>query len=680
MTHRADHDVADADASAPPSSARGGAPGKSTLTSRLWRSARRDDRGVAPGAEDAVAQLGGGGAPLPGGVRDRFEASLGADLGAVRVHTDDASASAADAVGARAFARGNDIHFGAGQYQPDDPFGMHLLAHEVAHTVQQSGGAGAAPQYKLAVSAPGDAAEVEADRAADAMVAGQATSVGGSGQALMRDAKNAATAPATSPAKPDTYVAAVFVGEFEPILGSFKELPPKPSGKSIDPKLLLANWTEYYQQNQARAAWLEACAVKLKQLFSAAQLTRLTRFAEDHVIPEGLFTDTKVTDAPSPGTIMASTSLRTLIAAHILARGRTVETHSADSAAAPGKVHAANCGQWAEYVWIYAGVNSALGDPGGFQGTGKNSLGATGKTSFGAGGPNQSPFGNTSTKVTDAARKDADAQGVETMDSGGGKGRKDPLGAPDPEKMFAALAGLRPGDWVWVDNRADADGHSFIFASWETEPAKGSFIDTDGKAKPTARGVAYGYSQRANGDTAEARKKKYGDWAADGGGDRHTLPVGYPFSTSPQRYPVTQVSRPAANAGPARTEDDLLRYDRVAAAKKNTAMMVQHKVELGRYHALMVEAAAARLASATDYEPGLKSLCAKVAADRGSTADLANLTALIALTQRMSPTDKVLEPKKSGFNGRPVRGWLDLGVGSDLALVPGGLKRLRNQT
>ncbi len=178
MPHRADHDAAGPDDYAPPSSARGGAPGKSTLTSRLWRSARRDDRGVAPGAEEAVAGLGGGGAPLPAGVRDRFEASLGADLGAVRVHTDDASANAADAVGARAFARGNDIHFGAGQYQPDDPFGMHLLAHEVAHTVQQSGGA-ATTHYKLAVSSPGDAAEVEADRAADAMVAGEAARVGG---------------------------------------------------------------------------------------------------------------------------------------------------------------------------------------------------------------------------------------------------------------------------------------------------------------------------------------------------------------------------------------------------------------------------------------------------------------------------------------------------------------------
>jgi hypothetical protein len=89
----------------------------------------------------------------------------------VRVHTGSESAEAAHAVGAKAYTVGQDIHFAAGTYQPDDPFGMHLLAHEVAHTVQQQGGA-ATRQHKLEVSTPHDAAEVEADRAADAMVTG----------------------------------------------------------------------------------------------------------------------------------------------------------------------------------------------------------------------------------------------------------------------------------------------------------------------------------------------------------------------------------------------------------------------------------------------------------------------------------------------------------------------------
>ncbi|MEZ4399061.1 MAG: DUF4157 domain-containing protein [Kofleriaceae bacterium] len=139
----------------------------------------RDANGVAAGAELAVDRAAGSsGAPLPTHLQRQFEGSLGADLSGVRVHTGGASAEAAHAVGAKAYTVGQDIHFGAGRYQPDDPFGMHLLAHEVAHTVQQAGGA-QRRQHKLEVSAPQDAAEHEADRAADAMVRNQHYQIGG---------------------------------------------------------------------------------------------------------------------------------------------------------------------------------------------------------------------------------------------------------------------------------------------------------------------------------------------------------------------------------------------------------------------------------------------------------------------------------------------------------------------
>ena len=156
---------------------RGGAPGKRTLTQGLaprpiiLRVA--SGQTVDAGADAALDRAAGsGGAPLRADLRDRFEASLGADLSAVRVHTGDASGAAAAAVGAHAYTVGNDIHFGAGAYQPDDPFGLHLIAHEVAHTQQQAGGT-VERRHKPVVSEPGDAAEVEADRAADAMVAGR---------------------------------------------------------------------------------------------------------------------------------------------------------------------------------------------------------------------------------------------------------------------------------------------------------------------------------------------------------------------------------------------------------------------------------------------------------------------------------------------------------------------------
>ena len=132
--------------------------------------------GAAPAemsASDLVASAStAGGQSLPDDVRTNFEASLGADLSGVRLHTGAASNHAARAVGARAFALGNDIHFAAGQFAPSDAFGLHLLAHEVAHTVQQ-GGRPIAAAAKLEVSQPGDAAELDADLAADAMVRGE---------------------------------------------------------------------------------------------------------------------------------------------------------------------------------------------------------------------------------------------------------------------------------------------------------------------------------------------------------------------------------------------------------------------------------------------------------------------------------------------------------------------------
>lgn len=216
-----------------------GVPGRSTLTSRLTpapqvvfrvsdpETARalgaslrgRDDNGVAAGAEEAVARAGGsgGGAPLRADLQDRFEASLGADLSGVRVHTGPASAEASHAVGARAYTVGNDIHFAGGQYQPDDPFGVHLLAHEVAHTVQQSGGT-VSRQHKLEVSAPVDGAELEADRAADAMVAGQAFAIAGaSGLArkVHRDKNPDAADAKDADAKKDEKVSTRWYLDFE---------------------------------------------------------------------------------------------------------------------------------------------------------------------------------------------------------------------------------------------------------------------------------------------------------------------------------------------------------------------------------------------------------------------------------------------------------------------------------
>ena len=151
------------------------------LRSGIVMRKQRDANGVSPDAEDHLARVSaaGGGRALPDGLRNKFEQSLGADLSSVRVHDGADSAASANAFGAKAYTLGNDIHFGAGHYDPTSAAGEHLLAHEVAHTVQQAGGAGKGAQFKLEVSSAGDAHEVEADRAADAMVSGARASVSG---------------------------------------------------------------------------------------------------------------------------------------------------------------------------------------------------------------------------------------------------------------------------------------------------------------------------------------------------------------------------------------------------------------------------------------------------------------------------------------------------------------------
>jgi hypothetical protein len=70
------------------------------------------------------------------------------DFGQVRVHTDVRAAKAARAVNARTFTYGNDIVFGAGQYAPATWSGQWLLAHELTHSVQQSGSTHTTSQEK----------------------------------------------------------------------------------------------------------------------------------------------------------------------------------------------------------------------------------------------------------------------------------------------------------------------------------------------------------------------------------------------------------------------------------------------------------------------------------------------------------------------------------------------------
>ena len=89
--------------------------------------------------------LRGPGAQLAGSTRSFMESRFGHDFGGVRVYNNDGAAASARAVAANAYTVGEKIVFNQGKYSPDSSGGRRLLAHELAHVVQQSRGGGTPP-------------------------------------------------------------------------------------------------------------------------------------------------------------------------------------------------------------------------------------------------------------------------------------------------------------------------------------------------------------------------------------------------------------------------------------------------------------------------------------------------------------------------------------------------------
>ena len=93
---------------------------------------------VPTAVEGSIEKMSaGGGSPLPAPLRSVFEPRFGYAFSDVRLHTGNEAASAARALGARAFTVGDNVFFGAGEYQPSSQQGQRLIAHELTHTIQQ---------------------------------------------------------------------------------------------------------------------------------------------------------------------------------------------------------------------------------------------------------------------------------------------------------------------------------------------------------------------------------------------------------------------------------------------------------------------------------------------------------------------------------------------------------------
>jgi len=110
------------------------------VSSPMLQRASTQDAGGGTEAPSVVHEtLRSRGEALGDSVRPAMERRFGRDFSNVRIHTSPQASRSAQAVNALAYTAGNDVVFAPGQYSPQGLSGKKLLAHELAHVVQQTG-------------------------------------------------------------------------------------------------------------------------------------------------------------------------------------------------------------------------------------------------------------------------------------------------------------------------------------------------------------------------------------------------------------------------------------------------------------------------------------------------------------------------------------------------------------
>ena len=147
--------------------------------------------------------LAGLGSPLQPALRLDMEQRFGHDFSSVRIHTGAPAKRSAREVNAHAYTVGHNIVFGAGSYAPQTVLGRKVLAHELAHVLQQRaglvGGKGATRLQRLALS--------------DVLEAGASLVLGGGGEQLVRQQRQLIDDFAASIAESPEHVGEFFEDE-----------------------------------------------------------------------------------------------------------------------------------------------------------------------------------------------------------------------------------------------------------------------------------------------------------------------------------------------------------------------------------------------------------------------------------------------------------------------------------
>ncbi|MEO8108809.1 MAG: DUF4157 domain-containing protein [Ginsengibacter sp.] len=117
---------------------RGGQPATGSANSGAGVSFKANPGGAhATQSPVSVMQRLGKGSMLDGTTRGRMESTFGSNFSNVEIHTDSEASGLSNDMNARAFTVGDHIAFGTGEYKPGTLIGDALIAHELAHVVQQ---------------------------------------------------------------------------------------------------------------------------------------------------------------------------------------------------------------------------------------------------------------------------------------------------------------------------------------------------------------------------------------------------------------------------------------------------------------------------------------------------------------------------------------------------------------
>jgi hypothetical protein len=154
------------------------------LPARDWHGGARDSGVPSRQSPRSEIDLSEAGRQLDTPTRDYFTQQYRHDFTDVRVHTSPAAAASAAHLGAAAYTFGEDVVFARNRYQPTSRAGLRLLAHELAHVVQQRGHTETGQSDPREAMAGSRSLENAADVAAARAVAGSAPAPLGRAPAL----------------------------------------------------------------------------------------------------------------------------------------------------------------------------------------------------------------------------------------------------------------------------------------------------------------------------------------------------------------------------------------------------------------------------------------------------------------------------------------------------------------